>query len=413
MLQVAKQSNLIKKLYEDLENGDTDPLRKFWKTVEDIKTPLIEDIDGDDENMLVTVLWKDLGGIEKISVIGEFFGFNPDESGLNKIENTNIWYRSFICPIDVRSLYLFIINDSEEQDWSETDIRIDPLNPKQYICPKDDENPEKCTMLREVESLLEMPKAKEKKFIKEQDNKSKGKVELYRFESKILKNIRRVWVYTPSNYNEAENYGLTIFMDGWEYINIIKAPTILDNLITDNLIPPICALFIESTEERDTELTCYKPFADFLADEILPWVTKNYSVTKDADKTILAGFSYGALAACYSALTHHEKFGKVLGQSGGFAWKPEGEDDGGIIREFAKSPKLPIDFYLDIGTFELKWPFVSDAINGMIDVLYSKKYNLKYNIFTGGHVHTDWQDTLADGLIYLIGNWNLGTVNNF
>jgi hypothetical protein len=35
------------------------------------------------------------------------------------------------------------------------------------------------------------------------------------------------------------------------------------------LIPPICALFIESTEKRDIELACYKPFTDFLTEEIL------------------------------------------------------------------------------------------------------------------------------------------------
>jgi enterochelin esterase family protein len=401
MLKVSKQSNLIKKLYEDLQSGDINASNKFWRSVEEVTTPLIEAIDGDNENMLVTVVWREFGEIEKISVIGEFFGFDPDESRLSKIENTDVWCRSFICPSDVRSLYLFSINDKEEQEWSEIDLRIDPLNAKKYMCPKDEENPEKCSMLRELESLLEMPEAKEKKYIKERDNNVKGKLELYRFESEILKNIRRVWVYTPANYNVTRTYDMAIFMDGWEYINIIKTPTILDNLIEDKLIPPICAVFIESTEERSTELSCYKPFTDFLTVEILPWMRKNYNVTNSAEKTVIAGFSNGALAACYAALTHAESFGKVLAQSCNYSWKPEGEEDGWIIRQFEKSPKLPLDFYIDIGTFELRWPFISDSIKRITDVLYSKEYNFKYNIFTGGHVHTDWQDTVADGLIYL------------
>jgi enterochelin esterase family protein len=401
MLEATKQSNLINKLYGDLELGETNALERFWKTVEEVKTPLIERIDGDKENMLVTVLWRGSSEVESVSVIGEFFGFNPNETRLGKIVNSDVWYKSFICPMDARSLYLFTINASEEQEWGEIDLRIDPLNPKKYVCPKDDENLENCSLLRETESLLEMPKAKEKKYINEPDNNTKGKVELFRFESTVLGNVRRVWVYTPVNYNVTKKYGMTIFMDGWEYINIIKAPTILDNLISDNLIAPVCAVFIESTKERDTELTCNKAFTDFLAKEIVPWMHKNYSVINNPEYTIAAGFSYGALAACYAALIHPDKFGKVLGQSGGFSWKPEGEDDCFIIREFEKSAKLPVDFYLDIGSFELRWPFVSDAMKRMTDVLYSKGYNLKFNTFTGGHVLTDWQDTLADGLIYL------------
>ncbi|MFA6942120.1 MAG: alpha/beta hydrolase-fold protein, partial [Clostridiaceae bacterium] len=366
------------------------------------QTPLIEPIDGDSENMLVTVVWKDTGDIDRVSVIGEFFGFDTDENILNKIQDTDVWHRSYVCPNDVRSLYCFTINDEGINDWEEIDKRIDSYNPNQYICPKDEEHPENCALISEIESVLEMPKAKEKIYIKERDSIEKGNLELYRFESKILNNSRRVWVYTPANYDETEVYGMAIFFDGWEYINIIKAPTIIDNLIADNLIQPICSVFIESSDDRDNELTCHKPFIEFLTTEILPWIYKGYSITKDAQNIILAGCSYGALAASYGALIHSEKFGKVLGQSGGFSWKPEGEEDGWIIREYEKSAKLPIDFYLDIGSFELRWPFVSKAIQEMTDVLCSKGYNLKYSIFTGGHVYLDWQDTLADGLVYLI-----------
>jgi enterochelin esterase family protein len=172
-------------------------------------------------------------------------------------------------------------------------------------------------------------------------------------------------------------------------------------LIEDKLIPPICSVFIDTSNDRDNELSCNKLFIEFLVTEILPWIYRNYSVTKDAQKTILAGYSYGGLAASYGALIHSEKFGKVLGQSGGFAWKPEGEEDGWIIREYEKSPKLPIDFYLDIGSFELKWPFLATAMQKMTSVLQSKGYHFTYNIYTGGHVQLDWQDTLAEGLIYL------------
>lgn len=248
-----------------------------------------------------------------------------------------------------------------------------------------------------------MPNAANKKLIEARLDEKRGKLELSRFKSQILDNERRIWFYTPYDYKyEREQRKLAIFLDGWEYINIIKATNTLDNLIADDVIPAICAVFVDSSDDRDGELTCYRPFIDFLVEEILPWAQIKYNVTRESNETVIVGYSYGALAACYAGLLYPNRFGKILGQSGGFSWAPEGEEYGWIVREFEKSQVVPLDLYLNIGSFELKWPFVANSMNDFVKLLESKGNNIRNSVFTGGHVYTDWQDTLGEGLHWLL-----------
>lgn len=397
------ESNIIKKLEKSLMIEKEMALDTFWGDIKKAGAPLIEEIADDEENMLATVVYKHDEGINCISVNGEFFGFCVEDNQLCRIPNTDVWYRTYVVPKDVRSLYFFTVNGDDERDWCQMDLRVDPLNEKKYICPRDEEHPDNLALLSEVSSVLQMPNAANKKLIETRLDEKCGKLELLRFKSKILDNERRIWFYTPYEYkSEGKKRKLAIFLDGWEYINIIKAANILDNLIADNVIPAICAVFVDSSKDRDSELTCYKPFVDFLAEEILPWTQKNYNVTREANETIIVGYSYGALAACYAGLLYPNKFGKILGQSGGFSWAPEGEEYGWIVREFEKSQAVPLDLYLNIGSFELKWPFVASSMNDFIKLLKLKGYNVKNSVFTGGHVYTDWQDTLGEGLHWLL-----------
>lgn len=397
------ESNIIKKLEKSLMIEKEMALDTFWGDVIKAGAPLIEDIADDEENMLATVVYKHEEGINCISVNGEFFGFCVKDNQLCRIPTTDVWYRTYVVPKNVRSLYFFTINGDDEKDWCQMDLRVDPFNEKKYICPRDEEKPDNLALLNEVSSVLQMPNAANKKLIETRLDEKCGKLELSRFKSQILDNERRIWFYTPYEYkSEGEKRKLAIFLDGWEYINIVKAVNILDNLIADNIIPAICAVFVDSSKDRDGELTCYKPFVDFLAEEILPWIQNIYNVTRESNETIIVGYSYGALEACYAGLLYPNKFGKILGQSGGFSWSPDGEEYGWIVREFEKSQAVPLDLYLNIGSFELKWPFVVNSMNDFVKLLELKGYNIKNSVFTGGHVYTDWQDTLGEGLHWLL-----------
>ena len=170
-----------------------------------------------------------------------------------------------------------------------------------------------------------------------------------------------------------------------------------------------------SQETRNKELPPNPQFADCLVTELLPWVHEHYSVTKDPSLTTVAGSSYGGIAATYAGLRHSKVFGNVLCQSGSFWWAPgrTGPDvdatteTGWLAKEFIKSPKLPLRFWMDAGAFEVDSRGNGGAIlepsRHMRDVLLAKGYEVQHHQFNSGHDYLNWRGTLADGLIALVG----------
>jgi enterochelin esterase-like enzyme len=67
---------------------------------------------------------------------------------------------------------------------------------------------------------------------------------------------------------------------------------------------------------------------------------------------------------------------------------------------------VPLRFYLEVGLFERISCDVgsqSQANLHMRDVLVAKGYEVDYRNFPGGHDYFWWRETIADGLISLLG----------
>jgi enterochelin esterase family protein len=169
---------------------------------------------------------------------------------------------------------------------------------------------------------------------------------------------------------------------------------------------------------RATELPCNPKFADFLATELVPWLRQHYNVTADPRSVTIGGSSYGGLAATYAAYRHPETFGNVLSQSGSYWWTPPTDstkpgsfdpnrDPSYVANLFVESPKLPVRFYLDAGSMELDLSGRGGSIlvpnRHLRDVLRAKGYEVFFQEFIGGHDYVSWRETLADGLILLLG----------
>lgn len=239
----------------------------------------------------------------------------------------------------------------------------------------------------------------------------KGQLTSYRFSSRLLKNKRDIWVYTPDSYQWKKGpYPLLIVFDGQAYTSqLIPGPTILDNLIAEGKIPPLVAVFISSIDQdtRNRELPCYSRFINSLTQELLPWISRRYFVTEDPSRTILAGSSYGGLAAAYAASCHPNRFGNVLSQSGAFWWNPHKDSsDPWLVKQFGILPTLAIRFYLDVGNqeTEAKGQMSMIEVNRYLhDLLERKGYRVTYHEFSGGHDYDCWQHTFAIGLMVLIG----------
>ncbi len=388
----------LRSLRAALSAGSHDAVDEFWTSVALRGTPLIEDIAGDTENLLVTFLWRNTEPLAGVFLLSGLT--NWKRTSLTRLSDTDVWYHTFRVRTDARFTYSMaeLRGSIDDMQW-----QVDPGNPAVVDWP-------------ERESLVELPRARPQPWIMPRPEVPSGTLTQHRLSSTILQNERNMSVYTPPGYNGGgAAYPVVVFFDGDIYLNFIPTPTILDNLIAEELIPPTIAVFVEhpTREARTRELGCYPPFNEFLISELLPWMRRNYEVTQDPGRTVAAGLSRGGLAAAFLALQHPETFGNVLSQSGGFWYKPPWERGqaqlwhadndttgyGWLMRRYVATPLQAIRFYLDVGRFEQG---LGQANRHMRDVLMAKGYSVAYQEFSGGHSSINWRGTVSDGLIALL-----------
>ena len=403
----------ISALEQVLASSNRDALETFWQEITEQGTPLIESIEGDNEHNLVTFLWRDKGDTRNVVVFAGPAGWDqPSDNQMTHVLNTDIWHRTYRVRSDLRTIYLLSPNDPltelNSSDAYGTRAVPDPLNPRQFVYPKDEEDPNDRDI---VVSVIELPNAPSQPWITPRADVAKGKVEMHRLRSAILDNERRVWVYTPPNYTtNGESYGLLLVFDGVAYIDLVPTPTILDNLLSEGKLPPLVAVIPDSLnqETRSRELPCYQPFVDFLTQELMLWVHRQYHVTYDPAQTVVAGSSYGGLASAFVGLRASEVFGNVLSQSGSFWWNWDAENEHipqeWLTQQFIAGPRLPVRFYMDVGLQEKgKATEMVPSNRHLRDVLALKGYEVHYAEFNGGHDYICWRGSLADGLLALLG----------
>jgi enterochelin esterase-like enzyme len=168
-------------------------------------------------------------------------------------------------------------------------------------------------------------------------------------------------------------------------------------------------------------LTCAARFVDFLTQELLPWIHTHYQVTRDPQRTVIGGASFGGLAALHAGIERPNCFGNVLSQSGAFWWSPAGEGEHEehewLVRQMQTLERVALRVYMEAGTLETvgaqKVPSLVDTNRRMRDCLQAKGATVYYAEFTGGHEWICWRGSLADGLLTLLNaDGNRGSYND-
>lgn len=416
--QKSLKSSKITKLEKQISLGNKNAEIDFWNEIKTQKIPEIEKIDNDKQNSLVTFLWRGNSETKNVLIMSPFFPWMMVRRQMLRVENSNVWYKSEVIPNDLRVTYSFSENDprlpfADPYDWNQFRVSTinDPLNSKKFIYLKDEDNPND---ENSENSLLEMPDVFKDSYALPKENVKKGKLEKHNIKSEILKNERRIWVYTPPNYSPTNKYPLVILLDGWDYLNLIPTPTILDNLQSDGKIPPVVVVFLANPLEngvREKEFQANPLFNDFAVKELLPWIRLRYKVTDNPKQTTIGGLSFGGLAAGFVALKHSDKFGNVIMQSPALWWGNDyyGEDGEWLTHQFLESKKLPLRFYIEVGKLEVfpstrkGRPITLHAARHFRDILQLKGNEVYYKEFNGGHEHINWRENLSEAFTKILG----------
>jgi enterochelin esterase-like enzyme len=422
-IQTAPVSPRLAALSKDLGARNGSALESFWQEVTRQGTPLIETIKGDERNVLVTFLWRSQEATNVVLMCD--FGANVRSRVLTRLLSTDVWYKTYRMPNDARFFYQLSVDDpnfpfeGEAETKYPTKFQSDPLNPRRYDFAKPN-----------IFSVVELPAAPSLELSTPDSAQPHGVVGRFSkpLASKILGNERDIWVYKPPGYNDAaERYPLLIF--GASYINQIRLPVILDNLIAHRRVPPVVAIFVgfppsgPGQNLQDEESGGEKRFSDFIATELLPWVRERVHVTTDPRRIVIGGASAGGHSAACVALDHPEAIGNVLAQSGAFwrgightarYWGDPAHDEGregfalAVASRPAPSAKVRVRFYLTIGRLENTIAF-NDGLISMLhasrhvrDVLQARGYDVTLRETSGGHDPYNWETALPDALVALL-----------
>lgn len=210
-------------------------------------------------------------------------------------------------------------------------------------------------------------------------------------------------VYLPVNYNARTEYPLTVFLDGSMYMAPpVSACNILDNLIAEEKIPPMIAVFLDAGDNGDgmpiyggafygTQSNRSKEydsiddlFARFLDEELLPSVLDGYSVSSDPNRRCIVGMSSGGNAAFNVVWHHTHSFRKCITHVGSFVDIRGGHENASRIR---RNPKKPIRIWLQDGDNDLNIVYGDWALGAktMASALEYKGYDYKFTFGNGGH----------------------------
>lgn len=229
-----------------------------------------------------------------------------------------------------------------------------------------------------------------------------------RFRSVRLQNERPIWIRPPCEKSSADH--LVIFLDAEFYRDRVGATEVIEELQGSIADSWFVFVSMESLEARWLECPCYRPFAAFLAEELLPWLKDEHRELRSVRRTTLVGLSYTGLAAAFAAKEYPGVFDRVISQSGSFWWK-----DCWLAEQYRQGNAVPTEFYLDVGTKEvaenvkhredvLQVVSQIEGVRRFRDVLNATGHSVRYVEFDGAHEFSAWRRTLPEALRWALSN---------
>ena len=232
-----------------------------------------------------------------------------------------------------------------------------------------------------------------------------GEIAEIKLESRQLGGARDVQVYLPPRLRTSQRYPLLVVHDGPDYLEYSNLRTVLDNLIFRHEVAPLIAALTRSPD-RLVEYAADPRHAAFVADELVPAIEARLPVDPRPEARGLMGASFGAVAALSTAWMQPGKFGRLLLQSGSFAFTDIGAGQRGEVFEpvvefmnrFRAAPGRPAEkVFLSCGQYES----LIYENRSLVPRLQETGMSVRFVESRDGHNWENWRDRLRQGLSFL------------
>jgi len=318
--------------------------------------PCIED------NTAVNFIYQ--GNAQRLEIAGDFTGWAPSRPMTN-LPGTNFFYTTLHFEADARIEYKFVVDGN----WI-----LDPKNPHSF------------TGGTGVNSEVRMPAYVVSPEISWYAVIPHGNLRDTSFFSKQLNNTRPVKIYLPPGYSLQKHYPVIVFHDGIEYVTLANITNIMDYLIAHSEIEPVIGVFVPPVD-RENEYSGSKKdaYATFIVEELMPVIDRKFSTSRDPRKRATFGISAGGNIALFIGMKHPETFGKIAAQSSSVETE--------ISERFKNSAKMNLEFYLDLGEYDL--PALIPMVNNLILILQKKNYVYQFKAWHEGHSWGNWESHMG------------------
>lgn len=214
---------------------------------------------------------------------------------------------------------------------------------------------------------------------------------------------------------------LVVLLDGAHWARVMPAAPAFAAAVARGELPACVLVAIDSVDPvlRARELPCDAGFWMAVIDELLPQVGRVAPFTGDPARSLVAGQSYGGLAAVFAAMRFPGRFGLAASQSGSFWWPVEmgegarlggvagggHEGDGGAIAQALQAtpsclPPGAVRAVLDVGRHEGAMVGHSASV---VRALAACGQDARLGVYEGGHDRACWRGALLDAVCELLG----------
>lgn len=217
---------------------------------------------------------------------------------------------------------------------------------------------------------------------------------------------REIRVYLPARYRPARRFPLLIVHDGDDYLRYASLQPILDNLMARREIPDLIVA-LTSSPQRVVEYAADERHAAFLTDEVVPALEARYPLKAHPQSRCLMGASFGAVAALSTAARRPGFYGRLLLQSGSFAFTDIGDRNhrgpafDPVVRFMngfrASAEPISERVFLSCGAYES----LIYENRSLVPLLESTGMDVQFREARDGHNWENWRDRLREGLSWL------------
>lgn len=334
----------------------------------------------------ITFVWR--GQADQVNLRHWIYGLGSSQA-LQRLDGTDLWHVTLEIPPTSRVEYKLEVVRGGHGEWHN-----DPLNHNRARDPFGANSVAHATGYEVPEWTRHDPSARAGRLDDE-----------IIIHSKVF-GRRSYGVYLPARFRRSRRYPLLVVHDGHDYLRYAALGTVLDNLISRLEIPDMIVA-LTSSPYRIGEYANDERHARFIVEDLVPQLERVFPIRPEPQSRCLMGASFGAVASLSTAVRYPGRFGKLLLQSGSFAftdiaganWRGQAfEPVVRFMNHFRANPGAMSErIFMSCGMYES----LIYENRSFAPLLRETGMDVRYVEARDGHNWENWRDRLREGLSWL------------